>query len=79
VDERCERAEGEKVKSSVLFGEFKKWCAVEGVESDDVPTQKLFGGALTVAGFDRKLSNGTWYVGLRLTDQDGTFAEGWNH
>jgi len=64
LDECCVESDGIRAKASDLYDAYKAWCEHSGEHPE---TQRQFGEAMTDHGFERKVSNGTWYicVGLR--------------
>lgn len=67
LEECCVVDDGCRTKSSHLYDAYKKWCEQSGESSQ---TQKLFGEAMTEKGFQRKTSNGKWYIGVGLSTED---------
>jgi putative DNA primase/helicase len=58
-DFRCRRSD--------LYGRFERWCEQNGeAKGSNLPSGRKFGEALTDRGFERYTSNGTWYRGLTL-------------
>jgi len=60
-----------RVKASRLYARFKVWCeAVGEADGRDIPSQRKVGEALTARGYARVPSNGTWYLGLDLRQDE---------
>lgn len=51
------------VPATPLFGAYREWCERNG---ESWGTQRRFGQSLSERGFQRYISNGTWYRGLSL-------------
>ena len=68
INDRCEQDKQFQVRSERLYTAFKEWCQFAGIE--DTPTQRSFGLMMTQAGYERKVSAGTWYVGLQLPNAE---------
>jgi putative DNA primase/helicase len=67
VTDRCERWDDARVKASDLYAALRQWCERRGLK--DCPSQRAFGEGMTAAGYERTTSNGTWYKGLRFTQE----------
>ncbi len=62
--------------ASDLYASFKSWCERSGEDQGmKIPTQKVFGLALTERGFERKFKKATWYLGLGLHPKDHSEGE----
>jgi putative DNA primase/helicase len=55
-----------RAKASDLYDRFKHWSDAMG---EYVVSQRRFGEMLSSRGYERSVSNGTWYKGLRLKDE----------
>jgi putative DNA primase/helicase len=72
--ERCVTgAAGHRVKASALYAAFRAWMEAAGERS--VPSLTAFGLAVAERGFEKKPSNGTWYLGVRLRDHGGSLEQ----
>ena len=59
-----------RVRASAIYGRYTAWTKARGEEQ---LTQTRFGEALTEKGFTRQKSNGIWYLGVALAqDEFGT-------
>jgi putative DNA primase/helicase len=63
--ERCEVNSLFQVKASSLYGDYAKWAEHAG---EYVLSQRRFGQAIGERGFEKHVSNGTWYRGIGLRD-----------
>ncbi len=63
LDECCVTSPTAKIKAGELYDAYKGWCERSGEHPEN---QRQFGEAMTEHHFDRKVSNGTWYIGLGL-------------
>jgi putative DNA primase/helicase len=61
-----------RTKSSDLYARLKIWLERAG---EPAVSQRTFGEAMTEKGFKRLPSNGIWYLGLALQDQDQRTSE----
>lgn len=52
-----------KCKATQLYETYKSWCERTG---ERTLTQRAFGEAMTTRGFERRASNGSWYVGIGI-------------
>lgn len=59
----CELGKDFKIQAKTLFDRYTKFAAGDG---SIAVVQKKFGQRLNREGITRKLSNGTWYLGIRL-------------
>jgi putative DNA primase/helicase len=70
VDEYCFVDVGNpavKCKAGDFYRRFVAWCETSGESKGaDIPSQRKVGEALSERGFQRQVSNGTWYHGLGL-------------
>jgi putative DNA primase/helicase len=64
-----------RAKATALYARYREW-AEDGNEF--VVSQRAFGDALAERGFQKKMSNGTWYLGIGLIagDTDGNVERG---
>ena len=59
-----------QVRANVFYERFVAWCRNSGeLGSADAPSQRKVGEALTEKGFQRRVSNGTWYRGFGLRSE----------
>jgi putative DNA primase/helicase len=59
-----------RCRAGELYGRFRAWCEASGeAKGSVVPSQRKVGEALTERGFERLLSNGTWYLGIGLRQE----------
>jgi putative DNA primase/helicase len=65
LEECCVESDGIRAKASDLYDTYKAWCERSGEHPEN---QRQFGEAMTDHGFERKVSNGTWYIGVGLQD-----------
>jgi putative DNA primase/helicase len=56
-----------RVKASDLYTRYRAWCEAGG-ERPSSP--RILGASMTERGFERLVSNGTWYLGIALRDSD---------
>ena len=63
---------GSRVQSSALHAVFVAWCRVAG-ESEW--KNKGFSTALAEKGYEKKTSNGVWWLDLRMTREVGDFVD----
>lgn len=69
IDECCVTSPTAKIKAGELYDAYKNWCERSG---EHLENQRQFGEAMTEHHFERKVSNGTWYIGLGLaSDRPG--------
>ena len=66
ISECCIVGPSYTVRSGQLFEAFTKWAATAGEPS---LSSRRFGEAMTEHGFERKTSNGVWYLGVGLVDE----------
>ncbi len=69
IEERCHVDTADpnaKCRASVLFDAYCAWCEVN---REKEMSQRAFGEAMTLRGFERGTSNGTWYHGIILQPQ----------
>jgi len=59
----CKGKTGAKVKASTLYDAYEKWCIGEFIEP---PTQTFFGKDMKKRKFEKKASNGIYYLGIKL-------------
>jgi putative DNA primase/helicase len=57
-----------KAKASALYARYKEWAEAGG---EFVISQRAFGDSLAERGFEKKQSNGAWYLGIGLAAGDG--------
>lgn len=69
VEEVCLLDPNVRVKSSVLYEAFKKWCEENG---ERVPSQKSVSKSLKEKGFDLLRNNGSWFLGIGLMRREDT-------
>jgi putative DNA primase/helicase len=67
--ECCEIHHALRCRASDLYGRFRRWCEHGG---ETIPSQRTFGEMLTDRGFVRSTSNGTWYHGIGLRQDEAT-------
>jgi putative DNA primase/helicase len=59
-----------RCRAGELYGRFRAWCEASGeAKGSEVPSQRKVGEALTERGFERRTSNGTWYLGIGLRQE----------
>lgn len=65
IDDCIERAVSPDIKLSAgqLYTAYKNWCEANG---EHVLTNKVFGRRFAEKGFEKKLSSGNWWPGIRL-------------
>lgn len=69
VEECCRTDPNERERAGVLYKCYRDWCEQNGEKSVN---QTRFGKALSERGFDRETSNGVWYRGIALIDNEDT-------
>jgi putative DNA primase/helicase len=67
LDECCVMGPTCKVRSKDLYAEYNSWCETNGEQHVNL---KRFGEAMTEKEFERRTSNGTWYIGLGLAAEE---------
>ena len=65
IAERCIESASSKVKASDLFGEYERWCKLNG---EHPIGGRRFGETMTERGYERYHSGGTWYRGIEITE-----------
>ena len=65
IDDCCIVDANSKVKAADLYGDYVRWCESHGEKPKG---NRLFGEAMTEGEFERRTSNGTWYLGIGLRD-----------
>jgi putative DNA primase/helicase len=61
----------DKAKASDLYASFSRWKKARG---ENAPSQTVWGSRIaTVAGIEKHRSNGIWYVGVALIEQETGF------
>jgi putative DNA primase/helicase len=63
INERCLTIGTIRVKFSDLYAAFEEWCKDGG---EPCVSKKLVGEYLQNRGYERKVSNGKWYLGITL-------------
>ncbi len=73
LDECCVSGDSSyRCKASDLYDRFKAWCEASGeAKGSEIPTRRKVGEALVERNFERYTSNGTWYRGLALRQEEG--------
>ena len=63
LDECCIRSPEARVKAGTLYKAYQEWCADNGTHAESM---KAIGERLDKMDFEKKKSNGYWYLGLGL-------------
>jgi putative DNA primase/helicase len=67
VQECCVEGDAYRCRAGELYARFKHWTEACGeAQGSAVPSQRMFGLALSERGFERYTNNGTWYRGIGL-------------
>lgn len=63
IAEYCTVDDGHEERAAILYKGYSMW-----LESCGEPriSQRAFGRRMTAMGFERKINNGTWYMGIKL-------------
>jgi putative DNA primase/helicase len=61
--DRCFVGPEYRCRASELYADYHSWCERGGYRPE---SQKVFGEQLTKRKFERRVSNGTWYLGIAL-------------
>jgi P4 family phage/plasmid primase-like protien len=61
-----------RVRSSDLYARYRKWSEDAG---EQTMSQKAFGEAMTEKKFERKTSNGTWYLNIAILETSDVSEE----
>jgi putative DNA primase/helicase len=73
IEEHCITGDTSfRARASALNRSFRAWCEETG---ERPPSQRSFGLALTERGFERQKSNGVWYLGIALREQEAFSIE----
>jgi putative DNA primase/helicase len=68
--ECCIQGPDYRCRAKALYGFYKQWIGQESCMS-----HRVFGESLTLRGFQRQTSNGTWYVGLAILQEHDSGPE----
>jgi len=61
IDEQCITGDMVRVRASSLYGDYRNWTELRG----ECPVSLTkFGEAITKRGFEKRTSNGVWYLGI---------------
>ena len=63
IADECTTLPGTRVKASTLYGRYRKYMELAGVNP---VSQTSFGRAMKKLGFERLQSNGSWYLGIDM-------------
>jgi putative DNA primase/helicase len=71
IGEQCFQGREYRCRANEFYARFRKWCEEGGeARASEIPSQRKVGEKLaeqlSANGFEKKTSNGTWYVGLAL-------------
>jgi putative DNA primase/helicase len=55
-----------RARSAALYLSYVKWCETN---REDAAGRRAFGESMAERGYERKVSNGTWYLGVALRDE----------
>jgi putative DNA primase/helicase len=72
IEECCIIAQCHKARAVDLYGAYQRWAEQAG---EHPASQRAFGTALAARGFERKSSNGTWYLGIGMATAAGNETE----
>lgn len=67
IADNCTVANWAKVRASSLFDNYRIWCEGQG---EQAWTMKRFGQSIAERGFAKRVSNGTWYDGLCIRENE---------
>lgn len=70
--ERTRAIAGAKIKAGALYKDYAAWATEAG---ETALTLKVFGEAITTKGYEKKTSNGVWYLGIGLAQHEGPEVE----
>jgi putative DNA primase/helicase len=66
LNEKCVLKANTRVQASELYGEYRKWCEING---EQPVSNKVFGSRLKEKGFEKRTINGrNWYFGVGLLE-----------
>ena len=67
ITERCAVATWAKVKASSLYTNYRDWCEMQG---EAFVSMKRFGQSVDERGFTKRTSNGVWYDGICIRENE---------
>src|SRR5262249_19306974 len=63
IADTCITTPAARVRANQLYAAYQRWC--EGIGERPVPS-KAFSASLEARKFEKRSSNGTWYLGIAL-------------
>ncbi len=65
-----------RCRASALYQRFRKWVAESGEKGDLADlSQRRFGSEMTARGFKREKSNGIWYLGVAIREEESELPD----
>ncbi len=67
IEDACVESDECRARARDLYAAFRKWCEGNG---EKPASKRVFGEQLAERGYERFTSNGVWYHGITVLDEE---------